>query len=147
MSWGNHTPDTARIVAKAFYEGRTCKRGNCETDGEVYRLFGHPIARRNPEWSFPNSIAAKFMDRQYAERLEFTWAGFLTQTTSRHLNALGCDAHKGYASGKPPTMFGRKVASSWWYTPEELEETEIWKPAPKLPRAERFVNLTMPLFA
>jgi hypothetical protein len=151
MGWnsrGSGAPGTAQTVAKAFYEGRACKRGNCETDGTAYRLFGNVIARRNPNWSIDKAVAAKLLDEPFAARLEFTWCGYVTDTTARHLNALGCAAQRSRNyDDKPATMFGREVHPGLWYTPEELRERPEWTPAPKKQRAPRFVNMTAPLFA
>ena len=91
--WGTGAPETARVVAKAFYEGRPCKRGNCETDGESYWLEGHTIARRV---DVPSRVAYMMIhDREQPKtghKLSYSFAGWPTKMTARHLSALGLNA-------------------------------------------------------
>jgi hypothetical protein len=147
--WGDHVPETARTVAKAFYAGRTCKRGNCETDGSVYRLENTVIARRIKPEDIPAHVARKlegYLDTR--RELEFTWSGWPTKMTARHLCALGVDA-QCYGIKKPSARFNNvEVEYDRWYTPDEITKL---RPPPIVPKSVRrdtgFVNLTLPLFA
>ena len=139
--WSNHTPRTAQDVAKAFYAGKKCKRGNCETDGREYKLFGNVIARRVPEEDVPSVIAARLNGERTRRLLEYTWAGWPSPTTARHLNALGVRASR---YGGTARFNDRPCNDCTWYTPEEIEA--LPPEPPKKPRT-KFVNLTAELFA
>lgn len=88
----------AREVAHALLDGRPYKRGNARTDGTTYYLHGNPIAR---VVEAPPEVRVKARILGYSPRghLELSWAGWPTQTTERHINAV-CN------------MFGR-VARAW----------------------------------
>ncbi len=57
-------------VALAFVQRRDAKAGTAETDGQTYRLHGHPIAQRCDQG------------------VSFNWCGYHTQTTARHMNHI-----------------------------------------------------------
>lgn len=57
-------------LAKAFANQRTGTCHNATTDGQTYKLHGHPIA----EWANGSVI--------------INWCGWYTSTTARHLNAI-----------------------------------------------------------
>lgn len=133
-------PNHAAVVAKAFYEGRSCKRSNAETDGVYYRLHGNSIACRNPDYDITQHVAAKLCGDAYTPRLQARWAGWITPTTERHLNALGIHAYKG-RKGVPPQFFGREVTEDEWIDIDAIHDQPLWQPAPKRSRTV-FVNLT-----
>ena len=141
--WGNHTPQTAKDVAAAFYAGRPCKRGNCETDGETYWLFDNAIARRTDTALV---VARLLLNKPEGPKypLEFSFAGWPTSTTVRHLRALGVDASIRHGQ---PLICDRAVARNTWYSKREidhlLEEPKYEEPRPS---RSQFVNLTLPLF-
>lgn len=153
--WGNHAPETARTVAKAFYEGRACKRGNCSTDGKTYWLEHTPIAKRIKPEDIPTFVALKIQGNGPDRRpLEFSYNGWPTKMTARHLSALGVDAEV-YGIKNPDCRLGGKPCNSRdWYTKEEIASLPKVVAKPVLPRAPRmcakpdqFVNLTLSLFA
>lgn len=148
--WGNHTPETARTVAKAFYEGRACRRGNCETDGEVYRLNGNAIARRvDPAMRVALTLEAAaegHPEPRFSHyREEFSFAGWRTKMTARHLNALGLDAYVQGIKSPECTLGGKPCDGSVWYSREEI--AALPPAPPKVPRQPKFVNLTPDMFA
>lgn len=134
-------PQTARQVAEAFYAGRKRTRGNCSTDGETYWLYGNPIARRIRPENEAEHVTAALVGQPYrAASLEFSFAGWLTQTTMRHLTALGLDCHvatefgfgpKGgvdrSARSQIPLMRGRRVSADGWFSPEALALLPVWR--------------------
>lgn len=132
-------PDTARTVAKAFYAGRRCKRGNCSTDGETYYLYGNPIARRIKPENELEHFAQVLLGKTTRGLLEFSWAGWLTPTTARHLDALGAKPriareHRfGPRGGRLPEpelvalLFGRSVRSNKWYSLDYLKTLPEWR--------------------
>ncbi len=132
----------AQAVAKAFYEGYKLKRGNCETDGATYWLFGHAIARRIPDHLLPDAVERTLAGGTWPCRLlEYSWAGWPTNTATAHLKALGVRAHR---SGGP-CFNGVPVDPCRWYSPEEIA---VLKPPVKAKaKATKFVNLTADLFA
>lgn len=147
--WGDHVPETARTVAKAFYEGRYCRRGNCETDGEAYYLEGNVIARRV---NTPERVAADLEaaanglepPRYGWRREEFSFAGWPTKMTARHLCALGIDAYV-YGIKNPDARLGGNPCDAYkWYSREEIAALPPAVPKPK--REPKFVNLTPDLF-
>lgn len=145
--WGDHVPETARIVAKAFYEGRTCRRGNCETDGETYWLEDHAIAYRIDT---PKRVAYRLIhdgaETGVARPLQFSFAGWPTKMTARHLCALGVDA-SCYGTKNPSARFRNiQVDCGQWFTPAEIAALQPAPIVPKPVRAPRFVNMTMELF-
>ena len=147
MSWGggDRAPETARIVAKAFYAGKPRKRGNCHTDGERYILVDSVIARRI---DVPLRVAHVMETGETlppGHELSFTFAGWPTKMTARHLRALGVQAYCQGIKKPVVTMNGKTVHPSHWYTLAELEAMVEPVPEPKRPRT-RFVNLTMELF-
>ncbi len=141
--WGNHVPDTARTVAKAFYEGRTCKRSNCHTDGRSYWLENSIIARRVPDSEIVEHISENIRLGKRRPLLEFSFAGWPTKMTARHLTALGVDA--GVIGIKNPECYlsGKPCAASGWYTKEDIAALPP-KPvkSPRPVREPTFVNLT-----
>ena len=147
--WGNHAPDTARTVAKAFYEGRPCKRGNCETDGMFYRLEGHIIAARENvalEVAYALQHDGCKVRSPHRGPTLYGFAGYPTKMTARHLCALGVAA-SSYGIKKPIVMFrGIEVLSGGWYTKEAIEALEPPPPNPKKVRPDAFVNMTMELW-
>lgn len=146
--WGNHAPNTAREVAKAFYEGRKRKRGNCETDGNTYWLEGHAIARRVKAEDVLEHIAQNISCGQKRPLLEFTFAGWPTKMTARHLTALGINA-ESYGIKEPRIYLdGKPCEPSVWYSKEDIKNLPPKAPVLKpKPRESGFVNLTLPLFA
>ena len=143
--WSNHLPETARLVAKAFYAGRERKRSNCYTDGETYWLFGHAIARRT---DVPKRVAyllehdGKGSPPSYP--LSFRFAGYPTPTTCRHLRALGVEADLiRRRDDRIALISGKEVEWFTWYTKDEIDELDPYVPPVKRPK---FVNLTMELF-
>lgn len=137
MSWSTTGGVGAQAVAKAFYEGRKLKRGNCRTDGSTYWLFDHAIARRIPDDQLAAAVIDKIQNGGNRARLEFSMAGYVNNTTIAHLDALGVRvSRKSYK----PYVNGCRINPSAWYTPEELAAL---KPEPRKPR---FVNLTAELF-
>lgn len=143
--WGNRTPQTARDVAEAFYAGKARKRGNCRTDGSTYWLEGNEIAHRVPDDKVVDEVV-KAIEGQTTQRLlEFSFCGWTTEMTCRHLKALGVDASIGRdwktgpkgGRGEPfdvPLMNDRLVDSARFYTLQELAAMPKWEPSFK-PRA------------
>lgn len=138
--WGNHSPQTARDVAKAFYAGRARKRSNCETNGRTYRLCGSIIARRIPDDEVANEVAKAIEGQTVQRLLEFSFCGWPTEMTCRHLKILGVDAcigrdwHTGPKGGRGdafdvPLMNGREVKSTVFYTLQELATMPEWEPS------------------
>lgn len=150
--WGDHVPETARIVAKAFWAGKPCKRGNCETDGETYFLEGTAIAKRK---DLPMRAAYKLIhdgeEMSGSPPLEpiFSFAGWPTKMTARHLCALGVRA-TCYGLKKPSVRFNDiEVNSDAWFTKAEIEALEPPPvvPKPLKPPRETRCNKTLELFA
>ena len=137
--YGNRVPDTAKAVAQAFYAGKARKRGNCETDGETYWLEGNAIARRVKSENEIDHFARVLLGETSRGLLEFSFCGWCTEMTCRHLNALGADASlaREYSFGPRggrlrdswvrPLLFGRKVDSTGWYSPEYLKSLPEWQ--------------------
>lgn len=160
--WGNHVPEIAKTVAKAFYAGRSRKGGNCRTDGTTYFLYDNAIARRIDNKDLPFFVAQRLEGKVVRRPLEFSWAGWFTTTTARHLSALGVNAS---VSGRYAFFDGKCIDPSHsdeWFTLEEIEHMPPWvdpevelaarrKAARAAARARReaeeFVQLTGELFA
>ena len=143
MGWGQRSGSGpgAQAVAAAFYAGKTLKRGNCQTDGTTYKLFGNTIARRIDDRDILAAVSATLEGRNWGcRKLEYSWAGWVTSTTAAHLDALGVRAHR---SGGP-RLNGMPCEGNRWYSPEEIAAL---KPPPVKVKAPRFVNTTLPLFA
>lgn len=143
--WGNHSPQTARDVAEAFYAGKTRKRSNCHTDGQTYWLEGNPIAWRIPDDQMADEVERAMFGKVVRRPLEFSFTGWTTEMTCRHLQALGLDAqiHTDWETGPRggrgnsfyvATLNGRAVQSTVRYTLEELAQMPKWEPSFK-PRA------------
>ena len=144
---GNRAPDTARAVAKAFYAGKKCKRGNCETDGNTYWLYGNAIARRIKDEDIPAAVATAICGGNPGRVLEYSFAGWCKSTTVRHLNALGVRASVARSES---FINGNPCFSRVWYTPQMIAELlPAPPPPPKPPRGvnAKFVQMTEPLFA
>lgn len=146
----------SREVVEAFYAGRKRTRGNARTDGRTYWLFGNAIAQRVPPEDVPEVIAESLVSgRKAPPLLAYSFAGWATQTTARHLCALGVIARVN----KDGTFVnGAKVDASAWYEPAELEalarqqkiEAERLEAEKQARRAARqgreFVQMTKELF-
>lgn len=147
MSWfGYHyqVPQSARDVAEAFYAGKRRTRSNCWTDGMDYVLEDSVIARRVTDDQLPDEIARAVQGLPCRRLLEFTFQGWATKMTCRHLRALGIDAElasqpvygpRGGVTGRieVPLMNGRLVIQNRWYTREELALMSPWHPKPWTP--------------
>jgi hypothetical protein len=141
MGWGfgHHyrVPQAARDVAEAFYAGKKRTRTNCLTDGQNYKLEGTTIASRVRDEDITENIANALLGRVYRNPLEFSFNGWATQMTCRHLRALGLDCEiageivygtRGGVAGRVerPLMLGRAVDPNRWYTKEQLLEMPEW---------------------
>lgn len=152
--WGNHVPDTARTVAKAFYEGRTCRRGNCRTDGFAYYLEETAIAVRRPPEVIAANVAAMLLSETGTIKLscvplEFTFGGWPTKMTARHLSALGVNAEVIGVKNPECYLDGKPCSSGVWYTPEQIKALPPkppYQPKLKPPHLRKFINLTPDLF-
>lgn len=148
---GDRPGKIAREVAAAFYAGKKCKRSNCRTDGETYWLFDNAIAKRIKDDDIAAAVAANLLGQSTKRLVEYTWAGWLTDTTERHLKALGVPGvWKGRDSKRdphPPTICDKPVSSTEWYTLEEAAQLPMYVPPQKPRRGQPLVNLTKPLFA
>jgi hypothetical protein len=142
MGWSTSSGPGSQAVAAAFYVGKKLKRGNCETDGSNYFLFGNCIARRIRDEDIPMVVADVLSGKRAPSRkLEYRWA-YVSNTTQAHLDALGIRAHR--ANGKPH-INGVPVNPARWYTPDEIAAL---KAPVKVPRAvERRCNATLEMFA
>lgn len=67
---GNSLDDD--YVARQFAAGKPARRKSAHTDGKIYWLHGNEIARQMGE----------------PGKMEFSWAGWYTPTTERHLNTI-----------------------------------------------------------
>lgn len=143
MAWGSSSSGPgSRAVAAAFYAGKKLKRGNCETDGRRYLLFGNVIARRITDDDVPLAVAQTLEGRDWGcRKLEFCWAGWASNTTCAHFDALGLRAGRW---GGVARFNDIPVDHNRWYTPTEIAAL---KPPPVKAKAPRIVNLTLPLFA
>lgn len=143
FGWGNHAPQTAKDVAKAFYAGKACKRGNCQTDGETYWLYGNAIAKRIREEDILEEVGRALEGKSTIAALQFRWHSWPTQCTARHLNALKAKAEvrggQTYFDGKPCFM-------DRWYTPREIEELPPEVVPPPRRRRNAFVQMPGVLF-
>lgn len=148
MAWGWSGGKGASEVVEAFFAGKKRKRGNCETDGETYWLFGHAIAQRCPNTMTPAEHVFKIlMNEKIRPEFEFSFAGWPTVTTCAHLDALGLRASR---ANNTPRINGYVVDPSAWYTKATLAlqpmETDE-EAARRVRREKRFVNMTGELFA
>lgn len=148
MNWvSGGVPETACIVAKAFYAGKKCKRGNCETNGHIYWLHNSVIARRIAPEDILAAVTAALEGTPWDRReLEFRFAGWATKTTARHLMALGVNASCIGMKNPSPRINDIEVDSSRWYSPAEIDELRPPPPVVKVFRQPGFVNRTAELF-
>jgi hypothetical protein len=152
-SWGNSPGDNAKALAKAFYEGRELRRGKSYVEFHrfepriEYHYDGAVIAWYTPASKLIEMIADRLTEGVQSRRwpLQFR-CHYGTKAEARHLKALGLEAEWQYDK-KPFLLFGVDAIGEGWHTIEEWKATPKWAEPPKLLRPERFVNLTMPLFA
>lgn len=122
--WGDHTPQSAKDVAEAFYAGKTRNRSSCKTDGHSYYFISSDkreveIARRTSPEETVEQLAEAVLGRPYVKPLEFNLRGWATPTTARHFNALGLKA-RCIGIKKPRfTIDGR-------YMPDDVINKSIW---------------------
>lgn len=147
MAWGGSSAGTgAAQVRKAFFEGRAKKVGNARTDGHTYFLFDNAIVRRRPtDRCLSLVVADKLQGKEVRPPIEFTYAGWPTETTRSHLDAFGIRAtcYDGV-----PRFDGRVVDINKWYTPESLLDcpTMSDEEAAKLVRRKRREDARRPDF-
>lgn len=109
----------ASEVAAAFFAGKKLTRGNHNTDGETYWLFGNAIARRCEDTrTIAEKVAGTLLSEWHRPAFEFTFAGWPTVTTCGALDTLGLRASK---AGGTPRINGHVVDCSTWYTLKMLE--------------------------
>jgi hypothetical protein len=172
--WGNHTPSFALEFAKAFWAGETKRRDKyergyragkdepCEkssyvhvADGE-YKLYGHTIARCTPHGQEHVELAKMLRGEKHRKPFEFSFAGYPTPTTARHLSVLGLRAEVHGIKSPVCTINGVLVDPSAWYTLDDLRTMKTLKQIQDEERTEKerkraareakcFVNLTLPL--
>jgi hypothetical protein len=127
--WGNHTPQSAKDVAEAFFAGKPRKRSSCKTDGQSYWFLSSngievEIARRlKDNKAVVEAVAASLEGAETWRPLEFTIRGWRTPTTSRHLNALGLKTScRGIKSPKF-WVNGRFMPDNWagWFTVDDVQ--------------------------
>lgn len=137
MYGGTRGGVTAQRIAEAFYAGRTAKASNCETDGREYKLYGNVIARRVPDEERSDHLALALQGRTNRAFLEFSFAGWTTKTTMRHLDALGVRACTVYENEYGPRggakrgaqlalMNGRAVDADEFYSLGQLAAMPKW---------------------
>lgn len=162
MSWGDswgHSPcNNARVLAKAFFEGRertfgqSCVRFHDYETRIEYLYRGAVIARYTPPAMLPRLVAERLTKgraRAFTEwPLEFR-CHFGDKGEARHLQALGVDAVWQH-SKRPFLIFGVDANGMGWNSIDAWKTMDKWVellPEPKPPRREPFINLTLPLFA
>jgi hypothetical protein len=157
MAWWPHkrVPQSARDVAAALLAGRPLKRTNCSTDGIQYFLEGTVVAR----FYTPLAIAKETENALFGlpppdwGPFGFSFSGWPSDMTARHLSALGIKAEIASYIGAHrrkeyvPLMNGRAVSTHGFYTLEQLETLPLWEcPSPPARSSPTpFVNLTIPL--
>lgn len=154
-SWGYSPCRNARDLAAAFHAGRELRRGKSkvvfrpDNPGRLdYVYNGAVIAWYTPKTGIPLMVAAKLADDIDSEEQELEIrAYYCDKGEARHLTALGFEAEWQYGK-KPFLIYGVAAASKTMRPPDVWKAMLKWTepvPAPKKPRTERFVNLTMPL--
>lgn len=139
MGWRRDWGITHREFAKAFHAGRSRKNSYITVDGHVYSIWGNVIARRISDEIYPDHIAwALECNLNAREQLEFSFAGYLTASTMRHLNALGVRAETvredeygprgGCKAGRTVALLnGREVDPNKFYGLKRLADMPKWK--------------------
>ena len=162
MSWGDCWGDTpcrnALVLAKAFYEGRERSFGKSRVafNGDhdlCYHYEGSVIAWYTPDSGVARRVAQRLttgaLVAEERTPLEFR-SSYQDRGEARHLIALGIDAKWQYG-GQPFLIEGADadLRDHDWATKEEWQARPKWVEVqkPVISRPERFVNLTMPLFA
>ena len=96
-------------------------------------------------WSMQPTSAMSASDK--TSEYSYTFAGWPTKMTARHLSALGIKA-ECYGIKNPRCLINGKVVDpAQWYSLEDIAELVNPEPPPKRERREPvFVNLTPDLF-
>jgi hypothetical protein len=151
--YGHGTPQAAKDLAEKFFNGGNLKRTNCEVYNGGYWLKGNLIAENITD---PAEIARRVAHKlEYGSALplrRYSFAGWATDMTARHLNALGVKAEVRRVGPRGDRrtvalLNGRQVIPSAMYTLEQLAELPLFVEEVPPPRPPRFVNATLPLFA
>lgn len=140
MGWRRDWGVTHRTMAEAFHAGKERRKGEYVSVGNgEYRIYRNLIARRIAPEDLPNHIAWAIENGVNArEELEFSFAGWLTDTTMRHLNALGVRAETvreneygprgGVKAGRTVALLnGREVDPGKFYGLKRLADMPKWK--------------------
>lgn len=131
--YGHHVPEAAKIVAAAFKEGRPRKRNNCESWDGSYYLVNSVIA----EGYYPGHEHINTMrvleGLKPLNPVRFSFAGWPTKMTARHLSALGIKAECWGIKNPKCYMNGKPVNPSRWYTLEDIEALPPEPPKPVKP--------------
>lgn len=150
--WHNRVPETARQVAKAWMAGKERKRGNAESCAGGYWLCNSKIAIR--PMTDEEIAHAVEMTLRHGEPYkiwrepQFSFGGWPTKMTARHLNACGIKAEVRRAGPRGKRydvalLEGRIVDSNGWYTKSELLARPEWV-EPVTPRRVR-VSVPVPV--
>lgn len=158
-SWGSTPRSNALELAEAFFAGRERRRGKSEVvyeNGHMeYRYKGRTIAKLTPDGAKPRIVADKLLGKTHFYTYpELTIKPhYHDKGEARHFQALGVKAQWQYG-GDPMLLEGVSAREvRWFVTLAELSKFAAWvkpPPAPKkvwYPQRERFVNITLPLFA
>lgn len=91
----------ASDVVQALLAGKPLKRGNAHTDGTGYYLFDNHIFNEGPPTD-ALKVKERLMGKIHGDNMWFTFAGWVTQTTLRHLRACHPTLHQnlGIRRGK-----------------------------------------------
>lgn len=129
--WGNHTPQSAKDVAKAFFAGKSLRRSSCRTDGQSYWFISSDkreveIARRlKDDEAIVKAVVASLEGHTTWRPVEFNIRGWRTPTTARHLNALGLKA-RCVGQKSPKFWVNERLMPDNWHGFFSLDDVSAW---------------------
>ena len=158
MAWGgrhgDRPPRYVKPVVQAWRENRTMgiSKGKgsegVRTEDGGYYVYNNLIAvHRTEAQRLENMSHIIRGGTASTSEYSYTFAGWPTKMTARHLSALGIKA-ECYGIKNPRCLINGKVVDpAQWYSLEDIAELVNPEPPPKRERREPvFVNLTPDLF-
>jgi len=119
------TTKGAEHIAALLRSGESGRMGNARTDGKFYYLFDNAIVPRGP----PNeaeAVRGRLLGRNVESEWYFTFAGWVTQSTLRHLGvACPYSRRLSISRGRAYCMLGEQrveLDSGRWYNRHDRDD-------------------------
>lgn len=118
MTWNNRPGSGAKSVVDAFLGRRPKRKGNFESTGDEYRIYGEPIVKHFPVEA-PEAVAHQLLTDTPLVKLAYRFPTHPNvNIVHNHLRLFEVWV---YQHGEKPVMDGVSIEPEVWYTREQLD--------------------------